>query len=177
MNGFNVAEAGHVVQVIPPQNITGGIVGQAFSMAKYKHASIIILIGANASAATKIVLSVGTATAAVGSAVANATAIPYNLYSQTTVSGDVLSAIANVAAAGQTPTGNAETFYVIEIDANELEAANTINTEDTVLGDSLGVFNYLQLSITNGANADYVAAVAILSGSRYANVASATVIT
>ena len=75
MNGFNVSEAGHVVNIIPPVDITGGKIAQAFSMAGYKHASIVIQIGVSAAAPTAIILSVGTATAGVGTAVANATAI------------------------------------------------------------------------------------------------------
>jgi hypothetical protein len=171
MNGFNVAEAGHVVQVIIPASISGGVIGQAFSMSGYKHASIIISIGAQAAQATKIILSVGTATAAQGTAVANATAIPFNLYKQESASADVLTAINNIAAAGYQPSATADIFYVIEIDANELEAALA-----GALSGSLGQFSYLQLSITNGANADFVAAIAVLSGARFAEAQSPTAI-
>jgi hypothetical protein len=171
MNGFNVSEAGHVVQVIIPASISGGVIGQAFSMANYKHASIIISIGAQAAQATKIILSVGTATAAQGTAVANVTAIPFNLYKQESASADVLTAINNIVAAGYQPSATADIFYVIEIDANELEA-----TLAGALTGTDGQFNYLQLSITNGANADFVSAVAILSGSRYAEAQSPTAI-
>ena len=176
MNGFNVSEAGHVVQVIVPASFSGGVIGQAFSMAKYKHASIIIAIGAQAAQATEILLYAATATAAEGTGAANATAIPFNLYKMETTNSDVLGSINNIASTGYQPSATANIFYVIEIDANELEAANTINTEDTVLGDSLGVFNYLQLKTTNGANADFVCAIAVLSGARYENVGSATAI-
>lgn len=165
MFGFNVSEAGHVVSVISPQNITGGVTGQAFYMKRHKHVSIIIQLGAQAAAFTKILLNLCSSAAGAG-----ATAIPFNYYSQTTAgnSNDVLSALLTSTAAGVTPTGNANTFYVIEMDANELEAASV------GLGES-GDFAYLQLQLTNGANADFVSAVAVLSGARDAEVSSPTV--
>ena len=60
MNGYNISEAGHLVNILPPVDITGGKTCQAFSMANYRHASILIQIGVSAAAFTKIVLSVGT---------------------------------------------------------------------------------------------------------------------
>ena len=32
MQGFNIAEMGHVVNVLPPIDITGGVVGDRFKM-------------------------------------------------------------------------------------------------------------------------------------------------
>lgn len=171
MNGFSASEAGHIVNILPPVDITGGKVSQAFSMAGYKHATIIIQVGVSAAAFTKILLDVGTATAAVGTPVANATAIPFNLYTQETAgaANDVQSAIQNIAAAGYTPSANDGIFYVIEIDANELEAALA-----GALSGTLGQFSYLQLSLTNTSNSVIASAVAILSGSRYAEAQSLT---
>jgi hypothetical protein len=171
MNGFNIAEAAHVVNILPPVDITGGKTCQAFSMAGYNHATIVIQVGVSAAAWTKTILSVGTATAAVGSTVANATAIPYSQYVQETAgaNNDVTAAISAVAAAGYTPSANDGIFYVIEIDARELEAALA-----GALSGTLGQFAYLQLSFTNGANSVIASAIAILSGSRYAETQSPT---
>ena len=165
MFGFNISEAGHVVSVISPQNITGGVTGQAFYMKRHKHCSIIIQLGAQAAPFTKILLNLCSSAAGAG-----ATPIPFNIYKQEVAGNgnDVLTAIANVTSAGYTPTGNANTFYVIEIDANELEAVGV------GLGES-GDFAYLQLQLTNGANADFVSAVAVLSGARDSEVSSPTV--
>jgi hypothetical protein len=174
MNGFQIAEAGHLVNVLPPVDITGGKVGcQAFSMAGYKHATIIIQVGVSAAAFTKILVKVGTATAAIGAEVANAVAIPFNLYTQETAGAaqDVLSAIQNVAAAGFTPAATDGIFYVIELDANEIEAALAGNA----LTGTLGLFTYVQLELTNGANSVIASAVAILSGARFAEAQSPTV--
>jgi hypothetical protein len=169
MNGFSISEAGHVVNILPPVDITGGKTAQAFSMANYKHASIIIQIGVSAAAFTKILLNL--CSDAAGS---NPVALPFNLYTQEVAgaSKDVLSAIQNIAAAGYTPSANDGIFYVIEIDANELEAAIA-----GALSGTLGQDSYLQLQLTNGANSVIASAVAVLSGSRFAEAQSPTVTT
>lgn len=169
MNGFSIAEEGHVVNILPPVDITGGKTCQAFSMANYEHATIIIQVGVSAAAWTKTILSIGTATAAVGATVAGATAIPFYQYTQEAAgaNNDVLSARTAVAAAGYTPSANDGIFYVIEIDAEELEASGVL----------LGADAYLQLSFTNGANSVILSAVAVLSGARFSSVSSPTVTT
>jgi hypothetical protein len=169
MNGFNVSEAGHVVEILPPVDITGGKVCQAFSMAMYRHASILISVGVSAAAFTKIILSIGTATAAIGTPVAGATAIPFTLYRKETAgaNNDVLDGGTAVLAAGYTPSANAGIFYVIEIDDAELEASGVL----------LGADPYLQLSLTNGVNSVIASAVAVLSGARYAGAQSPTITT
>ena len=56
MQGFSVAEQGHVVNIIPPVDITGGVNGDRFKMANYAHATIIVQVGVSAAAFTKIEL-------------------------------------------------------------------------------------------------------------------------
>ena len=160
MKGLVVAEQGHVVQVLSPVDITGGKVCQAFKMAKYQHSTILVLIGASADAFTKIIVSAGTATGAVGSAVAGAAAIPFAIYKQETAgeANDVLGARTAVAAAGYTPSANDGIFYVIEVDGNELPDGSP----------------YVQVSLTNGRNSVIAAVVAILSGARFAETQSLT---
>jgi hypothetical protein len=160
MKGIVTAEQEHVVNILPPVDITGGKTSQAFSMAKHGHATIIVQIGVSAAAFTKIILQAGTATAAVGAVVAGAAALAFSLYSQETAGADqdVLGARAAVAAAGYTPTANDGVFYVIELDASELPDGSP----------------WVQLSLTNGVNSVIASAVAILSGERYAGSQSAT---
>lgn len=155
MKGFVLAEQGHVVQVVAPVDFTGGKTGQAFSMKKYQHASIIILLGAQAAPGTKILVNQCTSAAGAG-----ATAIPFSIYKQETAGAgnDVLGARTAVAAAGYTPSGNAAIFYVIELDANELADGSP----------------YVQVQFTNGANADIGAIVAVLSGARFEQTQSPT---
>jgi hypothetical protein len=81
MKGIVTAEQEHVVNILPPVDITGGKTSQAFSMAKHGHATIIVQIGVSAAAFTKIILQAGTATAAVGAVVAGAAALAFSLYS------------------------------------------------------------------------------------------------
>jgi hypothetical protein len=154
--GFSPAQKGHVVNILPPVDVTGGKVAQAFSMRNYAHATIIVQIGVSAAAPTAIILKKCQDNAGTG-----AVAIPFNLYTQEVAgaSQDVLSDRQSVAAAGYAPSANDGIFYVLEVDAAELDAANP----------------YLQLNITNGVNSVIASAVAVLSGPRFASAVSPTV--
>jgi hypothetical protein len=177
MNGFNIAEAGHVVNLLPPQNITGDSSGSpinpAFSMKNYKHASILIAFGAEATQdATTLILYLCSSAAG-----ANPVAIPFNCYVQAAggAGNDVLGSIQNVPSTGLVLSASnapANGLIVIEIDANELEAAT-----GGALGGSLGVDSYIGIGLGSPAAADYAAILVVLSGARYANVSSPTVTT
>lgn len=161
MKGLVLAEEAHIVNILSPVDITGGKVGcQAFSMKNHGHATIIVQIGASAAAFTKIKVTAGSATAAVGAAVAGATDIPFTIRVQETAgeSHDTLGAATAVTSAGYTPSAADGIFYVIELDASELT-------------DGLP---YVQLTLTNGANSVIASAVAILSGKRFAGAQNAT---
>jgi hypothetical protein len=153
--GFYSAQDGHIVNLIPAVNITGGVTGAVFSMADYAHASIIVQIGVSAAAPTAIIVNACTNAAAAG-----ATAIPFNLFACETGAGDVLGARVSVLAAGYVPSAVDNIFYVIELSAAMLPQGSP----------------YVQLSITNGANSVIASAVAVLSGARYASDQSATVL-
>jgi hypothetical protein len=177
MNGFNISEAGHVAVLLPPQSITGDSdatpVNPAFSMKGYKHATILIIWGAEATQDATTLLLYLCATAAGGSPIA----IPFNYYFQAAggAGNDVLGSINNAPATGLVlAVGNAPPngLITIEIDANELEAAT-----GAPLGGSLGVDSYIGVGIGAPAAADFCSIVVILSGARYANVASPTVTT
>ena len=150
---FIPGEQGHVVNILPPIDITGGVTGDVFSMRRYQHATIIVQVGVSAAAFTKIIINECNTFAG-----GDANAIPFSIYTEETDSGDTLSTRTAVALAGQTPSANDNIFYVIEIDHDELAEG----------------FEYVQLSLTNGANAVLASAVAILSGARYAEEQSAT---
>jgi hypothetical protein len=178
MNGFNIAESAHVAVLLPPQNVTGDSSGTpinpAFSMKNYKHATILIVFGAEATQdATTLLLYLCTS-AAGGSPIA----IPFNYYYQAAggAGNDVLtSAIANAPATGLVlAAGNAPAngLIVIEIDANELEAATP-----APLAGSLGVDSYIGVGFGAPAAADFATVLVVLSGARYANTASPTVTT
>jgi len=148
MKGFNIAEGGHFVNVVPPKDITGGVTGDRFSMKNFQHASIIVQIGVSAAAPTAIL--VYSAAAASGG---SPTAIPFRYYSETTAAGDTVSAKADATASGITSlSANDGVFYIIEIDSAELE-------EDEP---------WVEVVITNTTNSVIASIGAVLSGARYA---------
>jgi hypothetical protein len=155
MKGHVIAEQDHVVNILPAVDITGGKTGQAFSMKEHGHATILLTVGVSAAAFTKIIIN--QCTDAAGD---NPVAIPFALYAQETAgaSHDVLGARQQVAATGYTPAATDGIFYVIEIDASELADGSP----------------YIQLDLTNGSNSVIAAAIAVLSGSRFAGVSSGT---
>ncbi len=159
--GLYLAQDVHTVNVLPPVDVTGGKTSQAVNMAGAAHLSFILQLGVSAAAVTDVTVQAGTATAAVGAAVAGAVAIPFDLFKQETAgaNNDVLSTRTPTAAAGFVPSANDGIFYVIEIDADQLPAGSP----------------YVQLGIANGANSVIASAVAILSGMRYAGDQSASV--
>ena len=160
--GFVIAEAGHVVNLIPPIDITGGVNGDRFSMENYGHASILVQVGVSAAAFTKIELWECNA-ATGGSDATDNVKIAYNVYKEETALGDTLGAkvaAADVTTAGVTPNAADNIFYVIELDASELSDG----------------FQWVELRLTNGVNSVIASAAALLSGSRYGNPESATAI-
>jgi hypothetical protein len=153
--GFYTAQEGHVVPVLAPVDITGGKTGAAFSMKNHAHASILVQVGVSAAAFTKIIVN-----ACTDKDGTNPTAIPFDIFACETANADVTGARTAVAVAGYTPSANDGIFYVIELDAAQLPQGSP----------------YVQLQLTNGANSVIASAVAILSGGRYINDQSATVL-
>jgi|ERR1700722_16538241 len=176
MEGFNIAETGHVSVILPPQSISGGsgLINPAFSMKNYKHASILIASGAEATQDT-LTITLSLCSSAAG---AGAVAIPFNYYFQALggAGNDVLSAIQNATSAGITlaagdwpPNG----LIVIEIDQRELESPSV----GAVLAGSLGVDAYLALTINSPAAVDLACVMVVLSGARFAQINSPSVTT
>src|ERR1700727_1581225 len=115
MKGFVIAQEGHIVPALYPVSASGGKTCQAFSMKKYQHATIILVLGAMAGQLTSLVLNA--CTDASGD---NPTAIPFNLFKGETGSTDTLGPKTAITAAGYQPPNTADIFEVIEIDAAEL---------------------------------------------------------
>lgn len=156
MSRFVLAEQGHTVQILAPVDVSGGLGSDIFSMAEYDHASIILQFGVSAAAVTKVQVEKCSDFAA-----SVHTPIAFNVYKEETAGGDTLgSRVACEAAAGLVPNAADNIFYVIEIDAAEL-------------GDG---YDKVRLLITNGVNSVIASAVAVLSGARFASVASPTVV-
>lgn len=153
MKGIVMAEELHIVNILPAIDITGGVTADIFTMANHAHATIILTIGVSAAAFTKILINECTDFAGTG-----ATAIPFAIYKEETAAGDTLGPRVAEVAAGTTPSANDTIMYCIELDASELSDAS----------------QFVELELTNGANSVIAAAIAILSGPRYAKVESAT---
>lgn len=157
MNGWVIAEAGHVINVIPPVDGNAGapVTAQGFSMRGYNHATIIVQLGVTAAAPTSIILKAAPTLAG------SQTAIGFRAAAQTGsgASQDVLGALTAYASTGITAvTSNSKTFYVIEIDASELPDGSP----------------WLFLALTNPASSVLCSAVAILSHGRYQLQSSST---
>ena len=156
MIGINIAETGHVVNVLPPVSTAGGKTGDIFTMENYAHATIIIQAGATDADAGFVTIQ-----SCDDFAAGNAADMVFNYYAETTAAGDTLGArTAAVAATGIDVSANDSIMYVIEIDANELPATQPC----------------IQVSFSAPGGANLMSAVAILSGSRYAGDQSATAI-
>lgn len=155
MKGIVLAEQAHIVNILPPVDITGGVAGDRFKMANHGHVTIIIQVGVSAAAFTKIILRECDAASA-----GNTTDIGFRLAKEETANGDTLSAFEVVASTGYTPSANDGIFYVIELDASELTDGR----------------DWVEVALTNGTNSVIASAVAILSGSRYAGSQNATAI-
>ena len=155
MNGFYVAQAGHPVHILPPQDVSGGVNSDVFSMGKYSHASIIVTGGStNADAGNVTVEECSNFTPSAS------TAIAFNYFAETTAAGDTLSAKMAATAAGIDVSGNDNIMYVIEIDASQLTDG----------------YPCLRVCWSACGGATLGQAVAILSGARYGSDQSDTAI-
>jgi hypothetical protein len=156
MNGINVAEQCHVVNILPAQVIAGAVVSDVFSMKDYAHCTIIVSAGStNADAGNITIEECDDFTPT------NDTAIDFYYYEETTAAGDTLSARTKAAkAVGIDVSANDNITYVIEINSRELSEGypNLILKWSAPGGDTVA------------------SAVAILSGSRYASTLSPTAI-
>jgi len=149
MKGFIAAQMGHLVNVLPPIDISGGKTGDRFKMTNYAHATIIVSFGVTA--AGSVTILVKNCTAASGG---TATAIAFNYYAETTAAGDTLGAKTAATATGIATSPNDTIAYVIEIDASELTDG----------------YPWIEVSIGDVSTSSNLASiVAILSGSRYGN--------
>ena len=154
-SGFFSAQDGHWVPLVSPVDETGGKTSNAFSMAMWAHASILVAIGVSAAAPGAVTLN-----ACSNAAGAGATPIPFNVFKCETQNGDVLGAKTAVTATGFVPAAVDNIFYVIEVDAQQLPQG----------------LPYLQLAEADATNSVINSAFALLSGGRQISDQSATVL-
>jgi hypothetical protein len=164
MNGYNIAEAGHLVQLITPQSIVATTNSQCFNMGKAEHVSIILQLGTITTAPVVTVAAFQTAAAALANT--GGIAIPFRYYTcesgGTTI--DISSPPVVATSSGFTPSKINNSYAIIEIDSAEINFLPGTGTPSE--NDSNGSdYPFLTLVLTSGNT--YAAAVAVLSGVRW----------
>jgi len=152
-SGFNIAEQGHVVQMLAPLSVSAATSSEVISMENWSHVSFICMKGAGSSAT--IQLEECTSFAGAGAA----TRI-FSYAREATAAGDTLSALTIATTAGIAMTTASGVLLVIEVDADELTDG----------------YPYLRLKCADPGTTHLGAWVAVLSGGRYQEDVTSTVI-
>jgi hypothetical protein len=144
MRALNLFEEAHIVNALPPIDITGGQSSDVWSMKNFRGANILLQAGVSAAAWTKILLF-----ACDDFAGTNPVAIPFKIYKCETALDDKFTSNSDVTAAGYTPSANDNIMYGIYVDSQALA--------------SLGK-ECLYVQVTNGANSVIGSMAVILTG-------------
>jgi hypothetical protein len=160
---FYTPQDGHVAMVLPPQNISGGIHSAAVNFTKYTHLSALVQFGALSAQPGLITVEACTSQAG-----ANPVAIPFSLFAQETSGGDVFGPIVNVPASGYQPPNTPNINYAIEIDSAQIPTNPTTG--------AWAGYNYIRVSIADGTDTDFACIVFVLSGARYKQDQSPTIL-
>lgn len=155
MKSTVLAQEGHIVNILPPQDVSGAVSSDVFSLEGYAHATIIIQCGSTNADAGNITLE-----ECDNFTPTTHTEIVFNYFAEETAGGDKLGAKTTATVAGIDVSANDNTTYVIEIDGSQLTDG----------------YPNLRISWSACGGATYGSAVAILSGSRYAKDQNATAI-
>lgn len=143
MSRVVIAEECHVINILPPQSISGAATSDVFSVKDCSHVTIIVQAGStNADAGNITIEECDDFTPT------NDTAIAFAYYAEETAAGDTLGSRAAATVTGIDVSGNDNLTYIIEIDVEEL-------TEG---------YEKLILKWSAPGGATLVSAVAILSG-------------
>lgn len=146
--GINIALEAHPIQILAPQNISGGVSAQPFHLKEAAKCNILLAFGAVTAQEGPITLLAGT-----DSTFATSVPVPFDVYKQENsgTGNDVLAPRLAVPATGFTPAGGANEFYVLHLQADQLPQG----------------YPWLKLQIADGTNTDYGTAFAILTGLRF----------
>ena len=145
MKGFVIPEQGHIVNILPPIDVTGGVDSDVFSMRHAGHVDIIISMGVQAAASTITVEECDDFTPS------NYTAIAFDYYYEDTSSGDTLSDRTAATSSGISSTTDNNIFKVISIDASQLTDG----------------YPCLRVRFSDPGGSAIISAIAVLSGQRY----------
>ena len=155
-NGFSIGEGqGHYVLGTAPIDIdSGAVTSDAFKMANYSHATVLISLGVTGAAST---VTVKESTDASGS---GATAIAFSYYAEETAAGDTTGARTAATSSGFATSTNDGVFYILEIDAEDLSDGS----------------EWVTIHMSDPGAATFASIGVILSGARYAEVEAPTAI-
>lgn len=154
--GINIAEELHVVNSNVPIDWASGSTGRYIQLEDYGHMSLIIALGAQTSTGGSATL-LYEATSSTGE---NKTAIAFHYY-VTSTGNDVFGTIQDATSTGLTTSATNNRVYCIELDASELDEG----------------YKWVKFEITASTAAALGTGIAILSGNRYGQAASPTVLT
>ncbi len=154
-HGITIAEECHVVNILAPVDINGGVTSDYFSLKGYAHATIIVQMGVTGGTSA---MTVTENTTNVGG---GATAIEFASYKEETDQGDTLESRVATTSSGLTSSANDNIFYVFEIDAQQLSDGSP----------------YLAVVFATPGASVIASAVAILSGTQYQQDVTETAIT
>ena len=132
----------------------GAQTSDAFSMANYSHATIIISLGVTGAAST---VTLKENTAADGS---GATAIAFSYYAEETAAGDTTGARTAATSSGFATSTNDGVYYIIELNAEDLSDGSP----------------WVTVHMSDPGSAPFGSIGIILSGARYAEVEAPTAI-
>jgi hypothetical protein len=149
--GCVIAEEMHPVVLWYPQSGVGS--SDIISLKNHAHCSLIGIQGAGASACTV------TVKASDDNASTTTSALAFKYYLESSSGVDQLSARTSAAAAGFTLSSGSNQFFVVEIDASDLPSGKP----------------YVLLEVSDSGADNLFAAVAVLSGPRYAREESPSV--
>ena len=150
--GFVVAEQGHIVSIVPPATYAVAGTGDTILMEGWGHASFLLSFGTGTAGTT---VTVGECTGFGGT---GRTAVTFRSAQEATHLGDTLDAALSWASTLTIAAGTG-CFAVIELDADELSDG----------------YPYVQVNFTDPATRP-VSGVAVLSGGRYQEDITGTVI-
>ena len=149
--GFTIAEQGHLVNILPPASAVTALTSDSFLMEGWGHASIIVQSGVGSACTITVFDS--------ASAAASGASMVFNYAQETSAAGDTLAALAAATTAGVAMPTADNTMMVIEINADELRDG----------------YPWILIR-ADATTANYISAVAVLSGGRYQKDITATAI-
>ena len=145
MKGFVIPERGHIVNILPPVDINGGVNSDVFSMRHAGHVDIVIEFGVQAAATTITVEECDDFTPT------TSTAIAFDYYYEDSAAGDTLSDRTAATSSGISSSTTNNIFKVISIDASQLTDG----------------YPCLRVCFSDPEASNIVSAQAYLSGQRY----------